>query len=592
MVRFLVLDVETDGNGTFRPPTQRPVEIAWSVLHNNNIIASHHYYVRGVTHIAYKGCKHTKEFFNSNGVKMSDALKWLDQSFRSHNVQYIVAHNVDFDKGVLMYYNKGKELSEAFVNAPTFCTMKHTTAICKLPSNSGYSSYKYPKLLELASHLSVPFDTSRLHGARYDVDLTIQCILRLASSNAQFKLLVHGSGCKTQPSKRRRAVRVHASDLTAKRFKADKQLDGASIMTAIHNLERHKKQVAAQLRKKKIEDGILKDMALDLENLGKRVDDETRLAIMAEPQHIDGKENVKWINARRHSQNGSNVTNIMGNGFCNAIKHCAYKLWPSTHTVNEIFCSWGNRNEDQCDVHMKKFLDKRVADPSDPLVHFNICHCGLVKETYDKGYSPDGYVEEYYSDGSSAVVLLEYKCPFTKRHMKSPDGRAFNFFDTNSVKTTETAIYGPITIPIPCKNVLTPNPLPKPLRRQSGHTGQVKAITPYYYDQVQWGMRVMSSCNILKTNPVHVPVMKCYFLVWTPQYTQLSVIPYDKNYGNYMLQMVNLFHERYYLPNLILKLARKLPYGKAFKPNELPKPETLPHDFKFKKLYTKLFTAV
>ena len=40
MVRLLLLDVETDGNGTFRPPTQRPIELAWCVIDKRPTIAS------------------------------------------------------------------------------------------------------------------------------------------------------------------------------------------------------------------------------------------------------------------------------------------------------------------------------------------------------------------------------------------------------------------------------------------------------------------------------------------------------------------------------------------------------------------------
>lgn len=86
---MLVLDVETDGNGTFRPPTQRPTEIAWTVLNGKDIIASHQFYVNGVQHIRYGGAKRDKLFINTNGIPMSKALSMLEESVVLHRVQVL-----------------------------------------------------------------------------------------------------------------------------------------------------------------------------------------------------------------------------------------------------------------------------------------------------------------------------------------------------------------------------------------------------------------------------------------------------------------------------------------------------------------------
>ena len=101
-------------------------------------------------------------------------------------------------------------------------------------------------------------------------------------------------------------------------------------------------------------------------------------------------------------------------------------------------------------------------------------------------------------------------------------------------------------------------------------------------------MRVMQTCDILKTNPVHMPVMQCYFVVWTPRFTQLTVIPYDSGYAKHMLVMVNRFYRRYYLPNLILKLCDKLPHGQVVRPGHYPLPDELPAGCRWRAFYAEL----
>ena len=437
-------------------------------------------------HIRYKGCKHTEAFINRNGIPMEMALTFLKHSIDFHKIERVVAHNVDFDRGVLMHQDKkhfANRILESFRAVPVFCTMKETTNLCKLKSNTGFSSYKYPKLSELAEHLGVPANHEQLHGAAYDVQVTLQCVLKLASTSSKFKQLVHGTQAPPAvggaPTVRGPAVKasavganslchVSAQWLEAKQHQQTQrqkrqQKVGSSVFASIHSIEKKRIRQEEEARRKRLDQERAEDLQLDLRRMGERVDEKKRREVMAEDQHLpDGKINPVWAKNRRHSQNGSNVTNIVGNGFCSPVEHCKHKLWPSTHKVNEVFCSWGNRNEDRCDDELATYLDQRVQDPDDALASYTIHHCGLVKETMDKGYSPDGYVEEVYQDGTTAVVLVEYKCPFTKRNMEPINGEPFNVFDDNPSDDPSQTIYGPSVCPSNAKTFWTKRPAPAP----------------------------------------------------------------------------------------------------------------------------------
>ena len=64
----------------------------------------------------------------------------------------VVAHNTSFD---FMFLRKEFEnLNVLFEPNNSFCSMKNTTALCKIPRSSG-NGYKYPKLSELCAFLGI-----------------------------------------------------------------------------------------------------------------------------------------------------------------------------------------------------------------------------------------------------------------------------------------------------------------------------------------------------------------------------------------------------------------------------------------------------
>ena len=94
----------------------------------------------------------------------------------------LVAHNFDYDRGVL-----GSELvrtrkSLGFLDLPGICTMKETTALCGLPRPGGGCGCKWPTLEELHRYC---FGRSYegAHDAANDID---------ACARSYFKLLEAG----------------------------------------------------------------------------------------------------------------------------------------------------------------------------------------------------------------------------------------------------------------------------------------------------------------------------------------------------------------------------------------------------------------
>ena len=184
---FIVLDIETNGAGTIRPPVQRPLEIAWVVCNNKGeIIKRTRRFVSGVEYIHPKAKEihgYDMDYVNTHGRSMKEIFEELEKDVC--NVDLVVGHNIDFDVGCicnqdrLMNLNGGPSLIPGLRSVPLFCTMRHGTELCRLPAWHGGKGYKWPKLCELARHAGVDFDADKLHGALYDVDITLACYRKL-----------------------------------------------------------------------------------------------------------------------------------------------------------------------------------------------------------------------------------------------------------------------------------------------------------------------------------------------------------------------------------------------------------------------------
>lgn len=120
----------------------------------------------------------------SDGKVFADCIEEIERDFLSAGV--IVSHNFSFDFSFLReeFLRAGK----IFTFNDSFCSMKNSVGICKIPRKSG--GYKYPKLSELTEHFHITDveirkateklfgDARGYHDARFDtaaVYLAVNC---------------------------------------------------------------------------------------------------------------------------------------------------------------------------------------------------------------------------------------------------------------------------------------------------------------------------------------------------------------------------------------------------------------------------------
>lgn len=176
----LFLDIETNGIGRFRPPTQRAVQVSWIYEEKEN-----DYLIRDVSALSTDPsypCKHVSlEILRRDGVAFDTMWRALKRDLMSADV--IVAHNALFDKGVLLYELKARGYDRRTIRwlrqKQTFCTMFRATNFCALPfdGTSGTTArYKWPRLAELYHRLfSKEPDHASLHNSLYDCRILRQC---------------------------------------------------------------------------------------------------------------------------------------------------------------------------------------------------------------------------------------------------------------------------------------------------------------------------------------------------------------------------------------------------------------------------------
>lgn len=89
----------------------------------------------------------------------------------------IVAHNIDFDCGVVAAEFIRMKKSSRLLDVPAVCTMKTTAEVCRLPRLQG-PGFKWPTLDELHLHLfGGPYE--RPHDAASDLQACARCFFRL-----------------------------------------------------------------------------------------------------------------------------------------------------------------------------------------------------------------------------------------------------------------------------------------------------------------------------------------------------------------------------------------------------------------------------
>lgn len=181
----IYIDVETSGIGTFRPPTQRVVQLAWIINDKKRS-----YFINDVREVS-KNVPHPYDcvFLKENGITFDTVIDHFYDDIK--NARYLVAHNLNFDKGsiineintrlTLENRDRYKRIYDTFVSLQPIDTMLETVDICKIKNK--YGRNKWPKLEELYQFCFNDKPDIMLHDALNDCIVTEKCLNMLIEKN-------------------------------------------------------------------------------------------------------------------------------------------------------------------------------------------------------------------------------------------------------------------------------------------------------------------------------------------------------------------------------------------------------------------------
>lgn len=177
MIPILVFDTETTGLPAFNLPAEDPcqphiVQLG-AILYgpDRRVLSELNLLVKpeGWTIPADASKVHgiTTEIADRYGLKLASVIGLFGAL--AERAELLVAHNYSFDDKMVRrsFHHLGTaDKAEAFRARPSYCTMRSSTDILKLPGK--YSSFKWPNLQEAHTHfLGKPFEGA--HDAMADV---------------------------------------------------------------------------------------------------------------------------------------------------------------------------------------------------------------------------------------------------------------------------------------------------------------------------------------------------------------------------------------------------------------------------------------
>ena len=180
-MKVLLFDTETTGlpksrEDAHKLPNNWPhlVSIAWILMENDKILESEYHIVKPEWVIPADSIKiHgiTQEMALKDGKPLLEVIR----KFQSVEHDILVAHNLNFDKNVLLNAILWDLKLEFPIFKKTFCTMEAARYICRIPFANG-RGYKSPKLVELYEKILQKKPSGALHNALYDVQLLAEIV--------------------------------------------------------------------------------------------------------------------------------------------------------------------------------------------------------------------------------------------------------------------------------------------------------------------------------------------------------------------------------------------------------------------------------
>lgn len=184
---YLFFDVETTGLPTRRGASYREtsvwpriVSIAWAFYNDEGEVQSETEYVIRpdgfripAAATAIHGISHAEAL--ENGSDLEEVIDELLSEVEYYEPQLLIAHNMDYDRNVILceMVRAGSEMT--LVALPAFCTMLSSVDICRIPAGK---RYKWPTLQELHEHVfGEEFEDA--HSASADVEACARCFFQL-----------------------------------------------------------------------------------------------------------------------------------------------------------------------------------------------------------------------------------------------------------------------------------------------------------------------------------------------------------------------------------------------------------------------------
>jgi DNA polymerase-3 subunit alpha/DNA polymerase-3 subunit epsilon len=177
-VTYLFLDTETTGVRRYR---DRVVQLAWALVDDNETVLSEECFVvrpDGFSIPPEAASIHgiTTFLAREQGRPLREVLSKFSAAAESADIA--VAHNLDFDFGILQHDFDVAGMEYPCNGLIKVCTMKLSAEWCRLPKLNGRPGFKWPKLEELHYRL---FGRSfnNAHNALSDVRACRECYFEL-----------------------------------------------------------------------------------------------------------------------------------------------------------------------------------------------------------------------------------------------------------------------------------------------------------------------------------------------------------------------------------------------------------------------------
>ena len=193
-MKVLVFDTETTGlpkgQGSIFKTDIWPYIVQLSYIiydtEKNKIITNQDYIIKIPEHVelskeSIKIHGITKRKIKNQGYEIKHILKIFQICLV--NCDFVVAHNLEFDKNMVLVEGIRNKISLSFNKIQNYCTMKNGSKICKIEKVNihGEKYFKYPTLLELHQKL-FNSEPSNLHDAYVDILVCLRCFHKIIYS--------------------------------------------------------------------------------------------------------------------------------------------------------------------------------------------------------------------------------------------------------------------------------------------------------------------------------------------------------------------------------------------------------------------------